>query len=118
MVLKDTTNVWNAFSKAFQGARYLRAVLFLCIFWCGNRVEGEDVLKAGEVEWGSKATALGISLGGIIFLGPYLGSEDFMTTAIAASAPPLAQVSQIFWLGYFLVFLKFLFCMCCHSSWI
>jgi hypothetical protein len=56
------------------------------------RVEGEDVLKAGEVEWGSKATALGISLGGIIFLGPYLGSEDFMTTAIAASAPPLAQM--------------------------
>jgi hypothetical protein len=50
------------------------------------------VLKAGEVEWGSKATALGISLGGIIFLGPYLGSEDFMTTAIAASAPPLAQM--------------------------
>ncbi len=54
------------------------------------------MLKAGEVEWGSKATALGISLGGIIFLGPYLGSEDSMTIAIAASAPPLAQVSQIF----------------------
>jgi hypothetical protein len=48
------------------------------------------------VEWGSKATALVISLGGLIFLGPYLGSGDFLAVEIAASAPPLAQVSQIF----------------------
>ncbi|KAH8964726.1 hypothetical protein BDL97_04G081800 [Sphagnum fallax] len=78
--------------KGFKrfGARLTSAVRELHHHFA--RVEGEDVLKAGEVEWGSKATALGISLGGIIFLGPYLGSEDFMTIAIAASAPPLAQM--------------------------